>query len=73
MEPGLDIGEHDVNIGARFEYGDRLVGVRGLDNLETGFTDHFRGVHPQQEFVFDDQNHGSACLGSSHYTQSHQL
>jgi hypothetical protein len=50
----LDVGKDDVNVRARFEYGNRFVGVRGLDNIEAGVTDHFRGVHSQQKVVFDD-------------------
>lgn len=50
----LDVGEDDVNVGACFQYGNRFVGVCGFDNLETGVTDHFRGVHSQQKVVFDD-------------------
>ena len=55
----LNVGKNDVDVRPRFEYGNRFVGVRGLDNVEPGVTDHFRSVHPQQEVVFHNQNEGS--------------
>jgi hypothetical protein len=54
----LDIGKYDVNVGARFEYRNRFVGIPGLDNVETGVADHFRRVHAQHTFIFDDKNDG---------------
>ena len=54
----LDIGKYDVNVGARFEDGNRFVGITGFDDVETGVADHFRRVHPQHKFIFDDKNDG---------------
>ena len=67
MEPGIWMCKDDVNVRTRLEYGNRLVGVPSLDNIETGVTDHFRGIHSQQKFVFDDENDGPAARGSCHY------
>jgi len=55
-----------VDVRPRFEYGNRFVGVGGLDDLEPGLSDHFRRVHPQQIFIFDDQNDRSVDFGSPH-------
>ena len=42
---------------------DRLVGVRGLQNFEPGFLDHADRGHPDQGFVFDDEDHLSCrCI-----------
>ena len=54
----LDIGKYDVNVGARFEYGNCFVGITGFDNVETGVAYHFRRVHAQHKFIFDDKNDG---------------
>jgi hypothetical protein len=47
-----------VNVGARFEDGNRFVGIAGFDNVETGVADHFHSVHAQHKFILDDKNDG---------------
>jgi hypothetical protein len=54
----LDISKDDVNVRARFENRNRFVSITSFDNVETGVADHFRHVHSQQKFIFDDKNDG---------------
>jgi hypothetical protein len=57
-----------VNVGPHLQDGDSLIGVRGLDHLETGLGDHLRRVHSQQKLVFHDENDRSPGRGISHFS-----
>ena len=52
----LNVGEQQRNVVARFEHLDGLVGAYGLDRHEPGIFNDVHGAHPQDHFVFDDQD-----------------
>jgi hypothetical protein len=58
----LNIGEDDVDVGSDLENRDGLVGITRLNHREPGLLDGLRRVFPDQELVFDDQNHGTFTM-----------
>jgi hypothetical protein len=47
-----------------------VIGSRSFNDLESGGRDHFCRVHPQQEFVLDNQHHGSPGFNKTHASNS---
>jgi hypothetical protein len=57
----FDISEDHGDVAAALKQ--QVVGVRGLQNFEVGFLDHLDRGHPDQGFVFDDEDHMSCrCI-----------
>jgi hypothetical protein len=52
----LNIGKQQHDIGPGLQDGERFVGVSGLDRDKTGILDQIDRAHPQQHFVFDDED-----------------
>jgi len=51
----LYVGKHDRDIQAAFQNYNGLFRIPRFDDFK-GFFDHFNGVHPDQQFVFDDKD-----------------
>ena len=56
MLPGIWMSENKRDVRARFENGQRLVGVDGFDRVEAGILDDVDGAQAQHHLVFDDKN-----------------
>ena len=52
----LDVSEHQRDVGSALEDCDGFVGVHRLNRGIAGIFDHIDRAHPQQHFVFDDEN-----------------
>ena len=53
----LDIGEDDADIGTALKDRDGFIGIGRLNDFKSGVLDRLGGIQPQQEFVFDNQDH----------------
>jgi hypothetical protein len=63
----LDIGEHDSDVQSGFEYRDRFICVRRFHDLKSGFFDHLRGIHSNEELILDNEHHGSLGRRALHF------
>jgi hypothetical protein len=52
----LNISEYDIDIRSALQDVDRIVGIASLYNLVTRRSNHVRGVHADQDVVFNDQD-----------------
>ena len=64
----LDVGEHQRDVRSAFEDCDGFVSIHRLDRRIAGIFHHIDRAHPQQHFVFDDENDcGNNGVIEGHY------
>ena len=54
----LNIREQQGYVRARFQNGDRLIGVHGFDGTKSGILHDIGGAHAQHHLVLDDKHLG---------------